>query len=211
MKTVTLEAKNFEEIIFQTVSFLKKGKVLALPTDTVYGLVADAMNTDAIKKIFRIKTRLKEKALPIFVKDIASARRLAYISDEKAEFLERVWPGAVSAVFHHKGKLPKILTGNLETLALRMPDHKFLKEVLDKMDVPLAQTSANISGMPPAKNTKEIEHYFAKEKERPDLIIYAGEISSEPSMLVDLTKNSPIVLRSGIMTRGELDQLLRRF
>ncbi len=211
MKTLKLEAENFEEIVSLAVSFLKKGAVLAIPTDTVYGLVCDATNTGAIKKIFRIKQRPKEKILPVFVKDIATARRCAYISDQKATFLEKIWPGAVTAIFHHKGKLPKMLTGEIDTIGLRIPDSPFLLRVLHDINVPLAQTSANISGMPPAKNAEEVEQSFASAKEKPDILVNGGETSGKPSALVDLTRNTPSVLRSGIVTKEELDRLLRWF
>lgn len=187
---------------------IEKGGVVAVPTDTVYGLVCDARNEDAIKRMFAMKGRPQEKAFSVFVKDIAMARRYAYISDAKTKFLQRVWPGAVIAVFHHKEKLPAALTGGKDTIGIRIPDHPFLSALLDRLDFPLAQTSANISVMPPAKNADEIVGYFKDAVTEPDFIVDAGEFSGAPSTVVDCTGASPLILRSGIVSKMDIDRML---
>lgn len=189
-------------------TLLSGGAVIA-PTDTVYGILGDASDEEAIKKVFALKKRPEEKALPIFVKDIAMARKLAYISDAKTKFLEKVWPGPVTVVFHHKGKLPAILTGGLPTIGIRIPDHPFLSSLLSKFSSPLAQTSANIFGKPPAQNLEEIKTYFAGKEVEPDLVIDWGAIKGRPSVVIDFTRDRPLVLRTGILSPVELDDIFK--
>lgn len=192
----------------RVAAVIERGGVAAIPTDTVYGLVCDARNESAIRRMCAMKERPEEKAFPVFVKDIAMARRFAYISDEKAEFLERVWPGVVTVVFPHKEKLPAVLTGGKDTLGVRMPDHPFLSALLGRLDFPLAQTSVNISDMPPARNANEILRYFKDAGSQPDVIVDAGEVSGAPSTVVDCTGASPLILRSGIVSKADIDRML---
>ena len=189
---------------------MKSGGVIIGPSDTVYGIYANACDEKAVKKIFEIKKRAPEKALPIFVKDVATARKLAYIDDRKARFLEKVWPGSVTVVFHHKGKLPRILTGGLDTIGIRIPNHPFLLEFLRRIDLPLAQTSANISGRAPILSIEEIEGGELRKTKLVDLIVDGGELPNRSSTVVDFTRGEPAILRVGIITKKELDEALGR-
>ncbi len=187
---------------------IRAGGIVALATDTVYGFIADATNEKTIARLFELKHRPQEKAFPLFVRDIAMARWYAYISDAKARFLERVWPGPVTVIFHHKEKLPDILTAERETIALRMPDNPFILDLLKRMDIPLAQSSANISGALPAKNAQEIVMNFENEKQKPDLIIGGDVDTDTPSTVIDLTANHIRMVRTGVVGREELETLM---
>ena len=209
MKTIQLKEETLTETLSQAERVLRSGGIIVGPTDTVYGIFCDATNEAAIKKIFELKQRPKEKALPIFVKDIATARRYAYIPDAKAKFLEKLWPGAVTVVFKHKEKLPKVLTGGLDTVGVRIPGHPFLLELLSRLDFPLAQTSANISGGNPARNFDEIKSCDFTRRRRTNMIIGGGELTGRASTVVDFTGKEPLILRSGFVTKEELDCLLQ--
>lgn len=208
MKIASREQFTREILLAECELVLRAGGIVVAPTDTVYGILGRADRADVIEKVFAQKQRPQEKALPVFIKDIAEARKLAYVSDAKAEFLKKIWPGPVTAVFHHKEKLPEILTGGKDTIGLRMPNSPFLLELLHRLDFPLLQTSANISEQPPAKNREEIERYFSAEKIQPDLVIDGGEIVGKHSTLIDFTGKEPIVLRTGMVSRSELDEIL---
>lgn len=210
VRTAVLNGENTDAVLAETEAMIRSGEVAAVPTDTVYGLVCDARNDGAVRRMFAIKKRPQEKAFPIFVKDIATARRYAYISDVKAKFLEKVWPGPVTVVFQHKEKLPPVLTGSKQTLGIRIPDHPFLLELLGCLDFPLAQTSANILDKPAAKTAAEAAQYFTDEKEQPDLVIDGGQVKGTSSTAVDFTGNQPIILRAGPVTKSDLDVLLDR-
>ena len=208
MKVVQLTEKNLKKILSEAERILRSGGIMIVPTDTVYGIVGDATKSEAIKKIFAIKKRPQEKAFPVFIKSVVEARKFAYIADAKAKFLERIWPGPLTVVFQHKEKLPKILTGGKDSIGLRIPSHPFLLELLFKLDFPLVQTSANISDKPSAKNLEEIKNYFENAKIKPDLVIDGGELKGKSSTVVDYTGKEPMILRTGVITREELDQIL---
>lgn len=211
MLVLKLHEDTFSHVVSETERVLRSGGLVISPTDTVYGILGDATNECAVSKMFALKNRPMEKAFPVFVRDIPMTRRYAYISDAKAKLLEQIWPGPISVVFHHKEKLPKILTGGLRTLAFRIPHSLFLAEVLERVDFPIAQTSANISNEPPAKNIAEIRHYFEKSKIKPDLVIDGGELYGQPSTIIDFTGKEPIILRTGMVSKEELDRLLNIF
>lgn len=208
MVIAKLDSKNEDKLLAKCESILRSGGIMISPTDTVYGILGDATNQGVIKKIFALKQRPQEKVFPIFVKDIATARKYAYISDAKAKFLDRVWPGAVTVIFQHKEKLPKVLTGGLSTIGVRIPDHEFLRKLLSRLEFPFAQTSANVSGFPPAKSMEEVKRYFGKSKIKPGLVIDGGEIQGEQSTVIDFTGNEPIILRTGLISRKELAQYI---
>lgn len=236
--TVKLQLGSYSKILSQAERILRSGGIVIVPTDTVYGILGDATKAEVIKKIFAIKKRPGEKVFPIFVRDIAAARRYAYISDAKAKFLEKVWPGPITVIFYHKEKLPKILTGGKDTLGIRIPNHFFVKKLLARLDFPLVQTSANFSGLPPAKSMSEVKQYFEKSKInphtfrgniklrekdlrprgiregvgiKPDLCIDGGEIGGRQSTVVDFTRKESIILRTGLVSRAELDRLFNNF
>ncbi|MBI1971589.1 MAG: threonylcarbamoyl-AMP synthase [Candidatus Wildermuthbacteria bacterium] len=194
MKILKLSARNHTKVVAQAVAALKKGKVLACPTDTIYGLIADAHNARAVQKIFKIKKRTSDKPLGIFVKDLAMAKKYAAISESQRAFLRKSWPGKVTAVLKRKGNFLQGL-GTKETIGVRVPKHRFLQQVMSLLGGPLAQTSVNISGQPPLQTAPEIISAFPKNKHQPDLVIDGGVLDSFPSTVVDLTGKVKKVLR----------------
>lgn len=196
MKILKISAKNFKEVVGQVAKSIREGKVIVCPTDTVYGLLADAKNEKAVKNIFKIKKREIKKPLPIFVKDLKMAKELARIEKNQEKFLKRTWPGKVTAILEvRKKKLAKgIIKG--KKIGIRIPKYKLLNELLKRFNQPLAQTSANISGQLTPMKVKEILSQF-KGKLQPDFIIDAGNLSQKPSLIIDLTEFPPkIVPRS---------------
>lgn len=196
MILLKVEPKNLEEIVKIAAQIIKQGKVIIFPTDTVYGLVCDATNKKAVEKIFRIKERPKKKPLPVFVKDMEIAKELAVIDKNQERFLRKVWPGDVTAVLLRKQKTEKLYGVDEETIALRIPDYPLLNDLMDKLNIPLAETSVNISGKPEMTGIAEIIDYFKSRKLQPDLIVDAGDLgSSKPSTVIDLTGKKPKILR----------------
>ena len=178
------------------VKSIGQGEVVVCPTDTVYGLLADATNEKAVKKLLKIKKRRAQKPIPIFVKDIKMAKKLALINKNQENFLKKVWPGKVTIVLKRMGKLPRILFGNKKTIGLRIPDYKIINQLLLIINRPLTGTSANISGKPPSTKIKEVISQFKNQKYLPDLIIDAGNLpKSKPSIVLDLTISPPKILR----------------
>ncbi len=204
IKILNVSAKNLNKTIKIIVKAVKDGKVLILPTDTVYGLICDATNKKAVARLFRIKKRPKSRPIPIFVKDISSAKKLVEINENQAKFLKKVWPGKTTAVLKLKIKNSiKIKNWKLkiygvfkDTIALRIPKNKLVLGLLKKTKKPLTGTSANISGKPASIKIKEILKQFENQKEQPDLVIDAGDLpESKPSKVFDLTISPPKILR----------------
>lgn len=208
MKRILLTNENAGEVLDDVEEVIRQGGILILPTDTVYGIVGDARSERAIQKAFFVKRRPEEKAFPVFIGSIPDARRWAYISDQKAAFLEHVWPGAITVVFQKKGEFPRLLTGGKDTLGLRMPDHPFLLRLLSFFDFPLFQTSANVSFEEPARTPEEVMRYFGAHDSVIDLFIDAGALVGNPSTVIEFTTDHPIILRSGRISKDELDQFL---
>ena len=178
------------------VKSIKQGEVVVCPTDTVYGLIADATNEKAVKKLLKIKKRNTQKPIPIFVKDIKIAKKFALINKNQEKFLKKVWSGKVTVVLKRKGKLPRILFRNKKTIGLRIPDYKIINQLLLIINRPLTGTSANISGQPPSTKIKEVISQFKNQKFQPDLIIDAGNLpKSKPSIVLDLTTSPTKILR----------------
>lgn len=187
------------ETISKIIKELKRGKAIICPTDTVYGLLADATNKKAVERIFKIKKRPKNKALPIFVKDLKMAEELAEIDKEQEKFLKKVWPGKVTAVLRQKAKNAKLKIYGVDkkTIALRIPNYKLVLGLLKKINRPLTGTSANVSSETASGDIKEVLKQFKSQKLQPDLIIDAGNLpKSKPSTVIDLTASPPKILRN---------------
>ncbi|MDD4467107.1 MAG: L-threonylcarbamoyladenylate synthase [Candidatus Pacebacteria bacterium] len=173
---------------------IKKGEVIICPTDTVYGLLSSTKNKKAVNKIFKIKSRKKEKPLPVFVGSMKMAKELAFITKKQEKFLKKNWPGKTTAILKAKKDFP-LLSKN-GTIALRYPNYKFIVNIIRRIKGPLAQTSANISGKPALNKVSDIVKTFEKKKIRPSIIIDGGDFKKgRPSSIVDLTKDSIKTLR----------------
>ncbi|MDI6591632.1 MAG: L-threonylcarbamoyladenylate synthase [Patescibacteria group bacterium] len=188
--------KNYKKIIEKVIKSIKTGKVIVCPTDTVYGLLADATNKKAVEKIFKIKKRPFQKPIPIFVKDIKMVKKIAKIDKKQEEFLKKVWPGKVTIVLKPKKELPRGIGKPNKEIGLRIPNYKIINRLLKLCNCPLTGTSANISGRPASTKIKEVLKQFENQKIQPDLVIDAGNLpESKPSIIIDLTKTLPKILR----------------
>ena len=184
--------------IEQVAAVIKKGGLIAFPTDTVYGLAAYAFNPDAIEKLFLRKGRDFNKAIAIL---IGETNQLSLIASEFSgvarTLSERFWPGALTLVVPIKQTLPKILSPT-ETIGIRMPDHNFALRLL-KATGPLATTSANISG---GENPLTAEDVVEQLGNNVDLIIDGGQCPGGiPSTVVDCTHQEIRLIREGGVSR----------
>lgn len=188
----------------KVAAVLKKDGVVICPTDTVYGFLADASNKKAVEKIYNIKRRPKSKPLSVFVKNITMAKELAEIDDNQIKFLKKYWPGKYTFILKRKTPNLKFVTTvrNLrlhgvdeKTIALRIPNHKFLQQVLQKINRPLAQTSVNISSQKPLNSIGQIMATFGKNR-LVGLIVDGGDAkNAKPSKIINLTSEKLTKLR----------------
>lgn len=184
--------KESPQTLNKVAAFLKEGGVVICPTDTVYGFLADASNKKAVEEIYKIKKRSKTKPLAVFVRDIKMAQSLALINEIQLGRLKTSWPGKYTFVLKRKSS-SKLYGLDKQTIALRIPNYKFLNNLLKKVDIPLVQTSANISGQPILTNIRDIVQKFG---DTDILVIDDGNLKvSEPSKVVDLTSDTIKTLR----------------
>lgn len=208
MKVINL-SENFNEVIKEAVLVLKRGGIIVYPTDTLYGLGANALDQYAVDKIFKIKKRPKTKPLPIAIKNINWAKELAYVNLKEERILKVIWPGKVTVVLQKRKIVPYILTANKKSVAMRMINLDFVDKILSYFGYPITSTSANISNEEHSNKISKIIERFKKEKYQPDLIIDAGDLRhSEPSTILDLTTDKPKILRIGPTKPEELMRLL---
>ncbi|MCP6726844.1 MAG: L-threonylcarbamoyladenylate synthase [Patescibacteria group bacterium] len=189
MDTWKIKETNVDSVVVA----LQQGKVIICPTDTVYGLVADATNKEAVERIFTIKGREPGKAFPIFVRDIEMAKEFGVVDSSQESFMKKYWPGKVTVIVRSRGVLPDV-TGTTEKIGMRIPGYPFLQEILKKIDIPLIGTSANLSGNPPILSGQKVIAEFAGRKYTPDVVYDAGDLtSSPPSSVVDFIHQAAII------------------
>ncbi len=193
MKVLKLSKENEKEILENLTLALNQGKVLALPTDTVYGLVAKADDEEAVRKIFVLKKRSFQKPIGVFVESLDRAKNLAFIDKEQEEFIKKHWPGAFTFIFKAKVDFPLIVKDG--KIGLRMPEDDFLLSLISKVGFPLAQTSANISGKPPALSAKEVLDYFDDNPLLKIVVERDVSLSGKPSKVLDLTYSPYRIVR----------------
>ena len=194
------------EAIERAVDILMDGGVVALPTDTVYGLAADATRPEAVRKLYQIKNRPEIKAIPLL---IHNTRLLASIASEMPQdimpVLERYWPGPLTLVLRkYAGSFEVAAPG--ATVGIRIPNNPIALAVLAMINRPLAVSSANMAGGTSARTADAIEEIFG---DRVDLILDAGPVGQTPeSTILDVSMTPFRVLREGAVSRGELQELL---
>ena len=176
--------------IKKILDILKNGGVIAAPTDTVYGLLADVSNPDAIKKVFAIKARSEGKALPILLASFDWLSRFVKVNEAQRQFLAQVWPGKITVI------LPLKLGVSLINSAFRVPAYPLVIDILNAFSKPLTGTSANKSGAKPSMSAREVREQLTSPA--PDYIIDEGVLApSHPSTIVDLTTSPARIIREG--------------
>ncbi len=175
---------------------LRGGEVVAFPTDTVYGLGANAFERIAVREIFRVKARSTAKAVPVFITQIDDLNQVARrVPNEAWPFLQRFWPGALTVVLPKTAALPEDVTAGQDTVAVRLPDHPVCYKLVIQVGRPLAVTSANLSGQPSPTTAQEVAAQLGG---RLPLILDGGPtVTPHPSSIVDLSINPPRLLREG--------------
>lgn len=199
---ISIDPVNFkDEDIEPAAEAIKQGKTVAFPTETVYGLGADAFNGSACLKIFQIKRRQPDNPLIVHINSFKQLYDVA--AEVKLEDkLRRVWPGPLTVVLKKKDEVPKEVTAGLDTVAVRMPAHPVALKLIELSGTPIAAPSANISGRPsPTSGRTVIEELNGLA----DVIIDAGAtFFGVESTIIDLTKQPPVLLRPGPFSTDEL-------
>ena len=194
-------------VIKNAARLIKRGSVIVYPTDTVYGLGANALNPEAVLQIFKIKGRSPNQPLPVAVSGLEMAEKLAFVGDEARKLTAAFWPGALTLVLRKKPLLPSIVVGGGASVGLRAPNHAVPLMIIREAGLPLVATSANKHGAP---SPVEAEEAFRQVGDEVDLILDCGRVGGQPSTIVDLTKTPPLIVRSGPVTREMIEKIIGR-
>ncbi|CCJ35317.1 threonylcarbamoyl-AMP synthase [Methanoculleus bourgensis] len=174
--------------IDMAVRVLRRDGLIVYPTETVYGLGADALSEDAVLKVYEAKNRPLSRPISIAVSDMDMLGAVAVLDEAARAFIERFLPGPVTVVLPAKSCLPAILTGGTGLVGIRWPDHEVALAIIARLDSPITATSANVSGEIPPTRPEDV--YVPN-----DYVVDGGELPGTPSTVVDLTTRR--ILRKG--------------
>lgn len=211
-KVITLQhiEKQTEEAAYREAGdILRRGGLVAFPTETVYGLGGNALNPEASSKIYAAKGRPSDNPLIVHICDKAQVYELASrVSPEAEKLMDAFWPGPLTIVLPKRDCVPKETTGGLQTVAIRMPDHPVALRMIAAAGVPIAAPSANASGRP---SPTCAAHVYEDLQGRIEMILDGGEVGiGVESTIVDLTDRVPQVLRPGYISREMLAEVLKQ-
>ena len=189
-------------------TFLSRGSVVAIPTDTYYGLAADPFNLAAVDEIYRVKGRPENRALPILVNSLEQVELLAReVSPNFLRLAEKFWPGALTIVVDAAHRLPLKITANTGKVALRWPNSKLVASLIEEADGPITGTSANISGFPSCSSGEQVMKQLGN---RVPLVLDAGETGANlASTIVDLRGGGWKIIREGGVSVEEIEKALQ--
>ena len=191
----------------EATAVLQSGGVVAIPTDTVYGIAVALETPDGIERLFRIKRRPPDRGIMLLLDAASQARSIGVMGSAASALADACWPGGLTVVVPQRPDvpLPAVLTGGSPTIGLRVPDHDAPRALAAAVG-PLPTTSANVSGLPEAGNAPEI---FAQLGDAIDLILDGGPArGGPPSTVVDCTGERPLVLREGAIAIGRIAAIL---
>lgn len=202
-KRIILNQENQPGALQEATELLLQGEVVAFPTETVYGLGANALDSVACEKIFQVKGRPADNPLIVHVDSVESAKKLVSYWPSEAEICaRRFWPGPLTIVLPKDKVIPEIISAGLDTVGIRMPSHPIALALIKTTNVPLAAPSANISGKP---SPTDGEHVWQDLKGKIPLILDAGKTDyGLESTVLDLSGTTPIILRPGGITLEQL-------
>lgn len=199
--------ENFDSVLDRAAEIIKNGGTVAFPTETVYGLGADGLNPEAVRKIFRAKERPPGNPLSLLVHSREDVKRVAKNLPENAiRLMDTFWPGPLTIILEKNDIVPEITSGNLQSIGVRMPDHRIPLELIKRASTPLAAPSANLSGKP---SPSLAAHVISDLTGRIDAILDGGkaDIGLE-STVIDMTVDPPLVLRPGAVSIEELESII---
>ncbi|MDY5976364.1 MAG: L-threonylcarbamoyladenylate synthase [Anaerovoracaceae bacterium] len=207
MKTRILEPT--AENIREAGRALSEGKLVAFPTETVYGLGADAFNEDAVKAVYAAKGRPSDNPMIVHISDVKQLEMLASSpNNDVYKLAGRLWPGPLTMIVKKVEGIPDATTGGLDTVGVRMPSDEIARALIDAAGCPVAAPSANISGRP---SPTMAQHVIDDMSGRIDYIIKGADCRvGIESTVVDMTGDTPVILRPGIVTREQISEILSK-
>lgn len=209
MKTVTamIKDKMDQKVIEEAGSILKRGGLVAFPTETVYGLGGNALDEQAAEKIYAAKGRPSDNPLIVHIAEFGALEQIAAeIPKEAKKLADAFWPGPLTMIFRKTDKVPKGTTGGLDTVAVRMPDHPVALALIRAAGGYVAAPSANLSGRPSPTCAAHVQEDLDG---RIEMILDGGDVGiGLESTIVDLSEGTPTILRPGYINQQMLENVI---
>lgn len=204
---VTKRLSDNKDGIAQAAKLLRNGGIVAVPTETVYGLAASAFDEDAIKRVFLAKGRPQDNPLIVHISDMEMLKSVvSEIPPLALTLAERFWPGPLTMVLPKGDKIPLSVCAGLSTVAVRMPSNKIVNSIIKTADIPLAAPSANTSGSP---SPTKASHVIGDLDGKIDAVVQSGDCAvGVESTVLTLCTNPPRLLRPGGVTAEQLSELI---
>jgi L-threonylcarbamoyladenylate synthase len=190
-------------IIAEAASIIRNGGVVVFPTRSLYGLGADAFNSESVSRVFNIKKRPERKPILVLIEDKDKLDRFVeHVPHSASVIMKRFWPGRVSIVFKAKKGFPVDLTSGTGKIGIRLPGHHIASELVKAAGCPITGTSANLSGRAGCFQINDLESKIA---DRVDLILDAGPLKGGAgSTVIDITGEVPLILRQGELSQKDI-------
>ena len=196
------------DVIERAAASIRRGEVIAIPTDALYTVVADPLNLHAVGRVFAAKGREVHRSLPLLVTDVHMAQELVKDLNSRFFLLARhFWPGPLTIIVPASPKVPLKVTGNTGRLAVRQSRSKFANALLEYLGQPLISTSANISGQPTCRSGIDV---FVMMDGRIDLVVDGGLCTGEGATTVDITDPYWRLMKVGAISEKEIAECLQR-
>ncbi len=205
-KVIKLTNDNESKSIEKAAETIKSGGLVIYPTETSYGIAADASNEKAVKEVFKVKKRLRSKPIPVIINSIENMKNYGFL-DEKSEFIaKKFMPGPLTLIIDKKKVIPDIL--NPKEVAFRVSSHPIALKLSKVVGRPITATSANLSGRPPLYKIEDVKKQF---EGKVDIILDYGDLSEvKSSTIIDLRGGNIKIIRKGPITLEKIKRSLRR-
>lgn len=200
----TLHLKETAEDIKKAAEIIKKGGLVAFPTETVYGLGANGLDAKAAAGIYKAKGRPSDNPMILHISELSELQEITdHISDNAIKMAEAFWPGPLTMIFQRNDKVPDVTTGGLDTVGVRMPSDHTARALIKESGVPIAAPSANLSGKPSPTKASHVAHDMDG---RIDAIIYGGDCAvGIESTVVSVKDDEIVILRPGKITAADME------
>ena len=195
-----------EDELIEVVNALNNDKIVVFPTETVYGIGGNALKVDVINKLFQAKKRDYGKPISLLVGSIDKIKNVAYVNENGEKVINKFMPGAITIVLKKKNNINDLVTAGKNTVGIRIPNHNIALTILNKVDYPLATSSANISG---DNNIADFNEIVSDLKDYVDIFI-KGNISNDliASTVVELNDGKVNILREGKISKRDIENVL---
>lgn len=202
-----MQTKKFtKDDLKEVAALLKEGKVVAFPTDTVFGLGVIYENEEALIALKESKGRPDNKPIPTMVASVEQMKSIAYVNDAASRLAKAFMPGAFTIILKKKENLPDYITNGFSTVGIRMPDDEFVLDLIKECGKPLLVTSANLSGHETGVYDQQVLEQLDG---RIDAIVLGEAKGKSASTIVDMSKEEPVIIRSGPISEEEITNVIK--